>query len=283
MALPGVIAAKIIDHYAKDTELHSEPAGGASAADGGAHDALEGAFRSLAESILAAPQGAQGPGCFKKVVEKLSSYTSFAPMVVIGVVPDVRVGAVVAAAVAVFNVLASGALKATGVFKVWPKVFDIVNVCIYTTMAAVAYTHPRWTRLWLPLFTSALTANYFLASLIIRRPFCEELARESAPQMFWGNPAFKRLNLWISVAWTAALWVVALSALSFCLIVTFKGPDDLSYLILDVVLGIAPLILAMVTQHLLVFRFRRRVRAEVARLKAARGGAAAPGSGEAAV
>jgi hypothetical protein len=50
-------------------------------------------------------------------------------------------------------------------------------------MAAVAYTHPRWTRLWLPLFTSALTANYFLASLIIRRPFCEELARESAPQM----------------------------------------------------------------------------------------------------
>ena len=38
-------------------------------------------------------------------------------MVVIGVVPDVRVGAVVAAAVAVFNVLASGALKATGVFK----------------------------------------------------------------------------------------------------------------------------------------------------------------------
>jgi uncharacterized Zn-finger protein len=238
-----------------------------------------------------------GPSCLSGAIQKLSSYTSFAPMIVIGAVPDVRwgqrpggrnalwddgqgsrlqaraaaaaaaarecrvltqpwpprprppprIGALVAACVAVANLLGSGLLKAAGLYKVrprprrpaacasgrppgpsqgsaataswtsaphapsppvppppphtthqphpstpptptscapqvWPKVFDIVNVSIYCTMAAVAFTHPQWTRLWLPLFTAGLTGSYFLASLLIRRPFCEELAKESAPR-----------------------------------------------------------------------------------------------------
>lgn len=278
MALPGVVASALL-HRSKDVEF--VPGGAAGARRG---DALDAALLELAEPLLAA-HGAPAPrgGWARAAALKLSSYTSFAPMIVIGAVPDVRLAAVIAGAVAAFNLLASGGLRLVGVYKIWPKVFDIVNLCIYASMAAVAHTHPAWTRLWLPLFTSGLTANYFLASLLVKRPFCNELARESAPEFFWENLAFRRLNFWISLAWTVALWTVTLSALANCLITQLSGPDKLADLVLGMIMGIAPLVAAIAGQHLLISRFRRRLRAEVQKLAAVRAaGGGGGGGGEAA-
>jgi hypothetical protein len=209
-------------------------------------------------------------------VHKAASYTSFAPMIVFACVPDIRVAAVVACAIAIFNASVSALLYRIGLLRVFPRIFDLVNVAIYVTLVAVAETHPKWTNLWAPLFTSGLTALYFAGSLIVRRPFTHDLAKESAPEFFWDNGAFKRLNVHISLAWAVALWVVTLAAVAYGVIYTVGGgPSPKAYLLLDVVLGIAPLVLAVVAQHALVWRFRRGVRAEVLRLMHERGSAGA--------
>jgi hypothetical protein len=97
--------------------------------------------------------------------------------------------------------------------QVWPKIFDLLNLALYTSMAAVAHTHPAFARVWTGLITSGVTAAYFVGSLLARRPFCLELAKESADPAMWGVPAFWRLNFNISLAWAAAMCVVTLSGL----------------------------------------------------------------------
>jgi uncharacterized membrane protein YgcG len=61
-----------------------------------------------------------------------------------------------------------------------------------------------------------------------------------------------------------------------CLITQLRGPDNLAYLILNTVMGIAPLLVAIAAQHTLVAAFRRKLRAEVVAIKTE---AAQPGGG----
>ena len=182
-------------------------------------------------------------GWLSKAAHKVASYVSFAPMILMGAVPDVRVAAAAAAAAAVFNLLGSALLYRCRVYKartrdivssqprslptlpvcllhacwrrgmvnvsppprgqacpdtlppclparpqVWPKGFDVVNAAIYCTMAAVAHTHPVFTSLWSPVFTNGLTGIYFAGSLLVGRPFCMDMAKESAPPEVRGWP-----------------------------------------------------------------------------------------------
>ncbi|KIY97699.1 hypothetical protein MNEG_10261 [Monoraphidium neglectum] len=162
------------------------------------------AFRQLAEAALAAhargEAGPQEPHLLIRILQKAGSYASFSPMILVAVIPDIRVAALVAACVAVFNFLVATALRWRGVLKVWPKTFDLVNIAIYVVAMAASFTHPDFTRLWMPVWTSGLTGLYFLASLLVRRPFTVELAKESAPEWMWGNAAFYAMNFWISLA-----------------------------------------------------------------------------------
>lgn len=222
----------------------------------------EAAFRALAEAAIAAHQaGERGPGCAIQAVHKLFSFASFAPMVLAGAIPDVRIAALVAACVAVVNFAVTAALRWAGAIRIWPKIFDIVNITIYSTVAVTAYTHPVFTTLWMPVLTNGLTAAYFLSSLAIKRPFTIELAKESAPQGMWDNPAFLRLMWRISAAWAAAITISAACALAWVLTALLSGPNGPAYLGLDVVMGIVPLLAAIVAQNLLTRTFKRRVAA----------------------
>lgn len=255
--------------------IDAEPPRGTSAgakADTSGKSDVDAGYRALAESAIAAKaRGDKEPGLLHRIVHKASSYASFAPMIVVGVIPDIRLAALVSACIALFNFGVSSLLYWLRVYKIWPKVFELVNIAIYLTIMVLSFVRPKFTQLWLPLFTSGLTGTYFVASLLAKRPFSHELAKESAPQDYWDNAAFKRLNFNISLWWAVCIKIVALSAVVFAVntTVTHRVNDTL-YLVFDVVLGIAPLVVAMVAQHVLVHLFRRRIKAEAMEIMAAR-------------
>lgn len=246
-----------------------------SAASTAAEAACANPYREIAEAGIAARErGDKGPGCLVSIVQKMASYGSFSPMVLVAVIPDIRVAALVAACVAVLHFILSTLWFRLRIAKVYPKKFDLVNIAIYTSMTAASYTHPAFTKLWMPVFTAGLTGLYFLTSQLAGHPFCDELARESVDPAIWRNPAFKNLNWWISFWWTAALWTVALCALAAGLVEALSGPSPPVYLALDLVMGIAPLVAAIIIQHAMVRRFRGRITKEGKAILAERGAAA---------
>lgn len=100
--------------------------------DSGTYDEAE-AFRTLgavmlAERAAALAAAAASPGRAARAkafaiaaVRKLSSYTSFLPMVLIAALPDLRVAALAAACAAAGNFLLSVELRALGVYRVREK------------------------------------------------------------------------------------------------------------------------------------------------------------------
>jgi hypothetical protein len=62
--------------------------------------------------------GPQEPHLLIRILQKAGSYASFSPMILVAVIPDIRVAALVAACVAVFNFLVATALRWRGVLKV---------------------------------------------------------------------------------------------------------------------------------------------------------------------
>lgn len=56
--------------------------------------------------------------CWLKVIQKISSYISFAPMILVAVIPDIRLAAIVGAAVAIFNFLTSSLFYWRGIYRV---------------------------------------------------------------------------------------------------------------------------------------------------------------------
>ena len=91
--------------------------------------------------------------------------------------------------------------------QVWPKVFDLVNVALYVSMAVVAHTHPAFAKFWMGLFVSGITAAYFWASLLARRPFSLEMAKETADPGMWQVKGQNGGDRWVSkpIAWLPPL------------------------------------------------------------------------------
>lgn len=217
-------------------------------------------------------------------VRKASTYVSFLPMILVAALPDLRLAAAIACGVAVANFAASSLLRWARVYRVWPKAFDLVNVAIYASVLAATLTRRDAMARLTPVVVSGANGAYFLVSLLLNKPFTLEMSKESAPRHFWGNPAFLRLNWRISAAWAAALWVVTLAAAAYAIVCSVSGSESQPlYLALDVALGIAPLVAAVAAQHLMVHRFRRRVRAAAAEMAAAAARGGGGGDGKAAV
>ncbi|GBF97303.1 hypothetical protein Rsub_09994 [Raphidocelis subcapitata] len=235
---------------------------------------MDAAYRELAEAM--ADNGPpEREAWWLKALRKAGGYVSFGPMILAGALDDLRYATLAAVCLAVANFAASLLLYRLRVYRIWPKTFDLVNIAIYAIATAIAWAQPAGVRLWMPVLTSGGTAGYFVGSLLGGRPFSLELAKESAPKEFWDSVAFWRLNFWISLWWAAALSIAAVSALVFGVIYNVAGPSKVAYLVLDVVLGIAPLVVALVAQHAHVHAFSRRVRREAEAAVAARRGAGA--------
>ncbi len=73
---------------------------------------------------------------------------------------------------------------------------------------------------WVPwfLYHSAMTINLALAviiwiSIIIKKPFTLQYAKEMVPASYWNMPGFLKINFYLSLSWAALLTVSALPTL----------------------------------------------------------------------
>ena len=92
------------------------------------------------------------------------------------------------------------------------KILEAGTVALFGGLAVfTAITHFDWTILEARLAVDVGLLVIVLGSIIARRPFTLQFAREEVPQEYWANPQFIATNYKISGAWAAAFVILVLA------------------------------------------------------------------------
>jgi hypothetical protein len=96
-----------------------------------------------------------------------------------------------------------------------PKMLEFADVVYFGVLAVVVAVASEGTRDWLELWGGE-TANIallviVLGSVLIRKPFTLQYAKEDTPREYWDTPEFMRVNYLISWVWVAAFAIEAAS------------------------------------------------------------------------
>jgi len=98
-----------------------------------------------------------------------------------------------------------------------PKLLEFADVTYFGALAVLVALASESTRDWLELWGGE-TANIallviVLGSVVIRKPFTLQYAKEDTPKEYWDTPGFLRANYLISWVWVAAFAIEAASGL----------------------------------------------------------------------
>jgi hypothetical protein len=98
-----------------------------------------------------------------------------------------------------------------------PKMLEWSDVVYFAGLTVFVAFASEGTRTWLELWGGEL-ANVVLfllvfATVLFRRPFTLQYAKESTPEEYWHTPQFLHVNYVISWAWVAAFFIEAASGL----------------------------------------------------------------------
>jgi hypothetical protein len=96
-----------------------------------------------------------------------------------------------------------------------PKMLEFSDVVYFAGLAVVVAFASASTKAWLELWGGEV-ANIALlvialGSILIRRPFTLQYAREDAPEEWWHEPRFLRVNYQLSWVWVIAFGIEAAS------------------------------------------------------------------------
>ncbi|AZG46154.1 DUF3159 domain-containing protein [Gordonia insulae] len=91
----------------------------------------------------------------------------------------------------------------------WFDVAFFVVLCVIGALATRAMI--EWLELWAGEIVNLALVCFALGSILLRRPFTLEYAKEQTPEEFWDSPIFIRTNYVITWAWTAAFGVSAIA------------------------------------------------------------------------
>jgi intracellular septation protein A len=92
------------------------------------------------------------------------------------------------------------------------KILEAGTVGLFGGLAIfTAITRYDWTILEARLAVDAGLLAIVLGSLIARRPFTLQFAREEVPQEYWANPQFIATNYMISGVWAAAFVILVVA------------------------------------------------------------------------
>jgi hypothetical protein len=98
-----------------------------------------------------------------------------------------------------------------------PKMLEYSDVVYFAGLAiVVAFADAatvRWLEVWGGEVANAALLVITLGSVIIRKPFTLQYAREDTPREYWDQPEFLRVNYLISWVWVAAFAIEAASGL----------------------------------------------------------------------
>lgn len=82
-----------------------------------------------------------------------------------------------------------------------PKAMEVAATAYFGVQGVLALLgNPGLVRYDLPLLYGALAAMAW-TTVALRRPFTLQYAREEWPPVFWDDPAFRRLNLYLTLLW----------------------------------------------------------------------------------
>lgn len=95
------------------------------------------------------------------------------------------------------------------------KLLEVFDTVYFAIMAALAFfAAPAvvgWLELWAGELSNIALVLFSLTSILIRRPFTLQYARETTPEEYWDSPVFIRTNYVITWAWTLAFGVGAIA------------------------------------------------------------------------
>ncbi|MEE4022077.1 hypothetical protein V1Y59_03215 [Gordonia sp. PKS22-38] len=93
----------------------------------------------------------------------------------------------------------------------WFDVAFFAVLCVIGLFATASMI--TWLELWAGEIVNLALVTFALGSVLIRRPFTLEYAKEQKPEEFWESPIFIRTNYVITGAWAAAFGVSAIAGL----------------------------------------------------------------------
>jgi hypothetical protein len=95
-----------------------------------------------------------------------------------------------------------------------PKILDVTAVGFFGLLAVgAAVADPalsQWLGVWAGELSAVAIAVIAGASILLRRPFTLQYARESTDSAYWATPLFLRINYVITGAWVAAFTLIAI-------------------------------------------------------------------------
>ncbi|GAC1559872.1 MAG: hypothetical protein NVS2B5_23390 [Beijerinckiaceae bacterium] len=139
----------------------------------------------------------------------MSLLLSFAPFILFAIL--MRLGDVL------FALLAASALSALLILRERRrgksvKILEAGTAGLFGALAVfTAITRYDWAIFEARLAVDLGLLAIVLGSMIARRPFTLQFAREEVPQEFWGNPSFIATNYIITAAWALAFLVMVLA------------------------------------------------------------------------
>ena len=92
------------------------------------------------------------------------------------------------------------------------EVFDLIFFAGFALIGILASpAQITWMETWAGEITNIVLTLFVLFTIVIRKPFTIEYAREQTPKEYWDTPMFVRINYQITWMWFAAFAVQAIS------------------------------------------------------------------------
>lgn len=187
--------------------------------------------------------------------------SSFAPFIIIKATQShIQLGAILAFSWALGIQCLFGLLHVTGIAKLkkFPKYFDVCNILLYFIIFILGFTEPEFLATWASVITDSCTFLIMLSSLMFV-PFTTSIAMESTPQEIWDTADFKKLNMRLSVLWTAALGVSSAAAIALAVLETVGITNKVAVILCRFVFGLGSILLAAFAQMVIAHRFKKAV------------------------
>lgn len=243
-------------------------------------------------AALVPPQPPQRRSFGRRFVSIISAnwhYLTFLPIIIISVLQDINIllGCVICLCVALVSV--AGNVLFTYVLKeqrVCPKAYDCFNVTLWTLLTAAAATHPHWLYTYVNILVNSTNSGFMIMSMLwgalVPRAsrlhvdnFVMQSVKDRLPPTVVSHPLAHAMTLWIAGVWHAALLIMLAGSIVNLRLQRHPTEVTTAAIVCVYVLGIGPMLIAVVLQKIIVRVYRPRLRAAItaAMAAAAQGGA----------
>eukprot|EP00775_Hariotina_reticulata_P005337 gene5337-5574_t len=192
-------------------------------------------------------------------------YFTFLPLITIGILQDINIvlAAGINVAIVCLLLLTGFFLKRGGYIKVYPKKFDLFNLCLYGALIPIGLLQHAWLLHWISVYTNGGNMLFMWATILLPcNNFVMDSVSDRVPNSLINHRLIRRMALAIALVWAHALTIMTIAAIIPP--ATHHHPTHLTLMTIlcGYVFGFGPLLVAMILQHTITFLFRRKLKGE---------------------